>query len=391
MDLRAVIFMPALAAAVVFGFVFLLYASHYYLTVLEGTATGSKEVTWFSEPILDNFWKIWYMLWLFGLWLGPGYLLAAALAASADAAWLKLWLPIAIIWLLYPVSQLSSLSASTIWLPLTPDVFARLAQKPSVTLGFYALSIPVLALLAIAFKWAFLTKGEWHLLFIGAPLVVVAGLLYARLIGRLAFVLQFTKSIFRTRKKKKPKLEAEAEPRAETESEVAPTICQPRDLPPIQTVDGELTGYDVTFDDHPRPKKRVVAEVAEVEPDEEEAPPARPQPPPLPPRSESSGSHAERSRVWSDEDDDEPTAYNVHDPEVDPETSTPREVVQPKEEEMRLLSRDDVPKKPKVAWGPELLAFLPQTGTISAIIIASGLSVVVGVMVRIARDFNPLD
>ena len=67
MDLRPVIFMPAFAGAAIFGFAFLLYASHYYLTVLEGTGTGSKEVTWVSEPILDNFWKLWYMLWLLGL------------------------------------------------------------------------------------------------------------------------------------------------------------------------------------------------------------------------------------------------------------------------------------------------------------------------------------
>jgi hypothetical protein len=34
MDLRAVIFMPALAGAVVFGFVLVLFLSHYYLTIL---------------------------------------------------------------------------------------------------------------------------------------------------------------------------------------------------------------------------------------------------------------------------------------------------------------------------------------------------------------------
>jgi hypothetical protein len=389
MDLRAVIFMPAFAGAVIFGFIFLLYASHHYLTVLEGTATGSKEVTWISEPILDNFWKLWYILWLFGLWLGPGYLLATAMASSANAPWVKLWLPVAIIWLLYPVSQLSSLSASTIWLPLTPDVFARLAQKPAVTLGFYALSIPVLALFAIAFKWAFLTKGEWHLLFIGAPLVVVASLLYARLIGRLAFVLRFTKSIFRAKKKKKPKPEAAREPYEEPEHEAPPRIPQPRDLPPINTVEGDLTGYDVNFDDEPRPRKRVVAEAAEVEGDGEKKPPARPKPPPIPSHRETPASRAERNRDWAD--DDEPTAYGVHEAEVDMQESTPSEVVQPREDEMRLLSRDDVPKKPKAAWGPELLAFLAQPATISAIIIASGLCVVVGVMVRIARDFNPLD
>ena len=50
MDLRAVIFVPALVGSVIAGFVFLLFAAHYYLTVLEGTGAGAKEVTWISEP-----------------------------------------------------------------------------------------------------------------------------------------------------------------------------------------------------------------------------------------------------------------------------------------------------------------------------------------------------
>ena len=51
----AFIFMPALAGAAIFSFVFILFLANYYLTVLEGTATGAKHVTWLSEPIIDNF------------------------------------------------------------------------------------------------------------------------------------------------------------------------------------------------------------------------------------------------------------------------------------------------------------------------------------------------
>ncbi len=222
------------------------------------------------------------------------------MSTGTDAVWLKLAVPIAFVWLLYPVSQLSSLSASTIWLPLVPDVFARLAQKPMVTLGFYALSIPVLALFGLAFKWAFLTKGEWELLFIGAPLMVLAGFLYARLIGRLAFALRFTKSLFREKKKKKPKPDAEQESRTDDEPE--PTNTQTRDLPPINTVDGELTGYDVKFEDDPLPKKRLVAEIVELEGDEEVEEPSRPVPPPLPrqrggPRRSPRSSRTARGRM----------------------------------------------------------------------------------------------
>jgi hypothetical protein len=386
MDLRAVIFMPAFAGAVIFGFVFLLFASHYYLTVLEGTGTGSRDVTWMSESIHDNFWKFWYLLWLFGLWLGPGYLLARAVAARSGFDALSLWLPVAIVWLLYPVSQLSSLSASTIWLPLTPDVFARMAQKPPVTLGFYLLSIPVLALTAIAFRWTFLTKGDWHLLFIGSPLLIIGALLYARLIGRLAFVLKFTKSIFRTRKKKKLEPTPSDTPEEER-PETVPTIVQPRDLPPLTTVDGELTGYDLAFDDHPRPRKRIVAEAADAEPE----PHQHSKRPELAGMGNEPESHDTRKGLSSGDDEDDLTAYGVHEAEVDVRESTPREVVKANEDEIRLLSRDDVPRKPRSAWNAELLAFLVQPGTISAIIIASGLCILVGTMVRVAREFNPLD
>lgn len=392
MDLRAVIFMPSMAAAVVFGFVFVLYLSHYYLTVLEGTATGSKEVTWQAESILDNFWKLWYMLWLFGLWFGPGYLIAKAVTAGSGSDWVKFWLPIGIVWVLYPVSQLSSLSASTIWLPLVPDVFARLAQKPAVTIGFYLLSIPVLALFAVAFKWAYLTKGDWEMLFVGAPLVVLAAFLYARLIGRLAFVLAFTKPLLQRRKKKARADAVGNEARSEEKQEVVPTVSQPRDLPPLQSPEGELTGYDVTFDEAV-PRKRIVAEVDESDSDDEgdAIRPPRPKPPPLPSRCQDVELIPERSRVWTEEDEEEATSYGVHAPEVIPIETTPRELVKPKEEEMRLLSRDDVPKKPAVAWGPEMLIFLRQAGTLMALAVASGLCFVVGVMVRICRDFNPLD
>ena len=114
-------------------------------------------------------------------------------------------MPLLVAWLLYPVSQLSSLAASSVWIPLHPQVFARLAQRPGTALAFLVLSLPVFALGGIAFKWAFLTAGEWPLLFVGVPLMVLAAFLYARLLGRLAFTLMFTRDVLKRKKKKKPK------------------------------------------------------------------------------------------------------------------------------------------------------------------------------------------
>jgi hypothetical protein len=403
MDLRALIFMPALAGSVIFGFLFLMYLCHYYLTVLESTGAGAKEVTWISEPITDNFWKFCYLGWLIGLWLGPALFIGKAVTAGTATTWLTLAIPMLVLWVCYPISQLSSLSASTMWLPLVPDVFARLMQKPAVVLGFFALSAGVMAVLGVAFKWAFLTKGEWELLFAGAPILVFAVLLYARLLGRLAFVLRFTKGLFTTRKKKKA--QAAVEPQAKSEE---PKPAQPDELPALSTPDGELVGYNILLaDEPPKQKKRVKAEA--VEPGTEETaaspqtndksgelyPPASvpvPKPPAeaRPPRKAAPKNALERSRVWTEEDDEKPTAYGVHEAEVQPAKVVPEEVVKPTEEEVKLLSRTDAPKKPKRVWGPELLAFLGQPGTVGAIVIASGLCFMTGVLIRVARAFNPV-
>jgi hypothetical protein len=403
MDLRALIFMPALAGAVIFGFLFLGYLCHYYMEVLQSTASGAKEVYWEPSQFVDNFWKFCYLGWLVGLWLGPAIFIGKAVTAGANSTLLTLAIPILVLWVCYPISQLSSLSASTIWLPLVPDVFARLLQKPVVVLGFFALSAGVMAVLGVAFKWAFLTKGEWELLFAGAPILVFAVLLYARLLGRLAFVLRFTKGLFSTKKKKKAKPEDKPQEKPEE-----PKPTQPDELPAVSTPDGELVGYNILLaDEPPKPKKRLKAEVVEASSEEGEAsaqneksngeldtPASVPVPKPpkeaRPPRKPAPQNSLERARVWTEEDDEDPMPYGVHEAEVQPAEVVPEEVVKPTEEEVRLLSRTDAPKKPKRVWGPELLAFLGQSGTVGAIVIASGLCFMTGVLIRVARAFNPV-
>src|SRR5215207_11557057 len=150
MDLRAVIFVPALVGTAICGYIFLTFAAHYYLTVLESTAAGAKEVTWLGESFTDMFGKPFYLAWLLCLWLGPAYILGRSLAASTQLAWVGLAVPVLVAWLLYPVSQLSSLSALSVWVPLHPQAFARLAQKPVVTLSFFLLTLPVFAVGGVA-------------------------------------------------------------------------------------------------------------------------------------------------------------------------------------------------------------------------------------------------
>ena len=68
----------------------------------------------------------------------------------------------------------------------------------------------------------------------------------------------------------------------------------------------------------------------------------------------------------------------------------PESLLKPREDELALLRRDDVPKPAKRIWSPELVTFLFQQGTVMAFLIASLLCCGAGVMVRIARAFNPV-
>jgi len=365
----------ALAGCVVFGFIFCLFAAHAYLTVLQSTGSGAKLVTWVHDPILDHFWKVFYLAWLIGLWLGPAYFIGRAMTAGMDSTWLRLAIPLAVFWIAYPVSQLSSLSGPTIWLPLHPDVFARLAQKPGVVLGFLALSAGALAGLGLGYHLTFFQTGlVW--LPIGSVIFVTSALIYARLLGRLAFVLAFTKSFMKRKKKRDP-----AESREVSEgSPDGPEITQPSELPPIESpLDGPVTGYDISTDEKPR--KRVLAEVIE-EPEPE------PEPAVKRPSRKTGGTHLDKSREWTDEDEDA-TPYGVGAAEMVAEEAVPSVVIKPAPHEMKLLDRTDVPKRPKRAWTAEVWQFLGQPETMGAIGMLSIMCSFAGGMIRIARAFNP--
>lgn len=360
----AILFVPALAGAAVLGFVFALFAANHYLTVMQSTAAGARHVVWGDEPVLDGFWKPFYLLWLAGLWAGPTVLAARVAGATGLMSYL---VPLAVVWLCYPVSQLSSLSASSVWLPLHPGVFDRLLQKPGVTLGFFALSTVPLAMVGLGFYGVARATGMPWL--VGGCLLVVFGLYgYARLLGRLAFVLAFTKS--RLTRRKKPD-ERDELPPLQTPPPADPVVeeegfRQPSDLPPIETPDeGPLTGYDVKFlDDAPKPKKRVRAEVATDEP-------------------------ARRRRRPDPDDDDTPYDVNLPDGAPLPEERLPESVVKPRADEMKLIDRSDAPKRPKVAWSGEVLAFLGQPETLAAGLLLSLIALGFGGLVRVCREFNP--
>src|SRR5580704_6903005 len=105
--MNAFLFVPLLALTWAFGFLLIIFASHYFLTVLEGTAAGNEEVAFPDEPLIDWIWKGYYLTFFGIIWVAPGVILAW-LAGGANPN-LRIALAIGWVWLLFPVGMLSSL------------------------------------------------------------------------------------------------------------------------------------------------------------------------------------------------------------------------------------------------------------------------------------------
>src|SRR5436305_2045747 len=114
---NALLFFFSAVGATVVGLWVLSYAAHSFLVVLEGTAAGEDEPRWPDEPMFDWVWKFWYLLWLLAFWLVPLWLLIDGVAApvlGVDGVGFYQLL-VGAVWLLFPVSLFSSLSAGSRW------------------------------------------------------------------------------------------------------------------------------------------------------------------------------------------------------------------------------------------------------------------------------------
>ena len=174
------------------GFVLAAHLAHYFLSVLESTAAGHDDVSWPDEPFLDWFWKVFFLSWLGLLAAVP----AASLVLSAREAgpWSRLGLAAGSFWLLLPIGLLSNLSAASQWTAFSPALVERLGQRAGKLLLMYLASAPALAAwfaaayLAVVRESTSLGTGVAL-----APVAAAASLVYARVVGRYAFVLSFTK------------------------------------------------------------------------------------------------------------------------------------------------------------------------------------------------------
>jgi hypothetical protein len=252
-----IMFFMLLVGTVILGVYTLAYTAHIVLTVIDTTAAGSDEVAWPDEPYLDWLWKFVYMFWLVAVWLVPLVFVSRWLLDTlpAAAALPRILAAAAVLfWLLFPVSMLSSMSATSRWVIFAPALLPRLAGRAGSVVMFYLLTGPLLAV-GVGALLLLLYVGPALLVPVGGLGVAAVLLVYFRLFGRLALQLRFTRD-----RERRPRVGRRVAPQVRAAARVARSaprggVIRASDLPPVNAPDEEArVGYDVRLEDVPQPE-----------------------------------------------------------------------------------------------------------------------------------------
>lgn len=215
------------------GGYFAAYGAHSLLVVIEQTAAGFDAVVWPEDRFLDYFWKPVYLAGLYVLWLVPVAIVAPSLAVVFGQALPRFvgGAAFAVFWLVFPVSLLSSLSGESRFLIVRWPILKGFGRCRRAALHFYAVTFALLISwggfvyfglvaweeilsAALVAAWPGLKSAiEISSIMVLLPaLGCVAGLvllLYGRLLGRMAWLIQVSHP------EKKTGTDENDEPRAE--------------------------------------------------------------------------------------------------------------------------------------------------------------------------------
>jgi hypothetical protein len=201
---NTILFFCSIVGMGIVGLYVLGYAAHCFLVVLDQTAWGTDRVTWPDEPVFDWLWKPFFLIWMVGFWVVPVWLLLGWLGPALFQQFPALTLGQALVgslWLLFPLSVLSALSSASRWTVLRFGLLRRVIRHPVALAFVYAVG----GVLVVGAAWLAqrAVLSQRVLLPVAALAGAAAVLLYARLLGRLGWLL-----IYRT-----PVKEPKAAPR----------------------------------------------------------------------------------------------------------------------------------------------------------------------------------
>ncbi|HEX4592430.1 MAG TPA: hypothetical protein VH120_21045, partial [Gemmataceae bacterium] len=228
----AIFFVLTLVATMIVGTYVFAYAAHCFFTVVEQTAAGNDEVVRDTGPYIDWLWQVVHILWLTGLWLGPIVLAVNSGLAGHTAA---LIVSATLVWLLFPITLLSSMSAASRWVIFSPRLVSRLLGQRSGSLFlFYLHSGPVLAAAAALLYWTFFTPNGIGLLLVTAAGMAALLLIYARQLGRLAHLIEHTRApVPRPVRRPSPRMTQVRAAAYDPWSQEQNRPLQPSELPPV--------------------------------------------------------------------------------------------------------------------------------------------------------------
>jgi hypothetical protein len=214
---ETILFMMLFAALIVVGVSVLAYLARCMLVIVQETGVGHDEVIWPNEPIQD--WLVHAVLFieLLGIWLMPAGLIARILRHDwlPDQGALRVLLLAGPgLWLFFPIGLLSSLSAQSRWVPFRWAIFLRFLRIAPAALGFYF--VTALLLGAAVVPWYYALIEGWVLLPVAAAVSAAVVFIYARLIGRIAWLIQRLPS--KPRASAKPKVEKRPPPKSSRKS-----------------------------------------------------------------------------------------------------------------------------------------------------------------------------
>jgi hypothetical protein len=222
----AIVFVCLLAALGLFAVLTAAYAANCFLVAVEQTAAGIDDVAWPDEPLVDWVGKPVFLVWMVAFWLVPTGFLLRYLKDSflPHEPILRFLLPSAfLLWLLFPISLLSSLSAQSRLVFFRPAILVGFLRCfPSVFL-FYGITLVLLAITAAALAMG-LQPGGLMLAPVAAAVAAAALLIYGRLLGRVAWLLNQLQPL-------------ESQSESEPESQPAPKKKKPRKVEGLEAND----------------------------------------------------------------------------------------------------------------------------------------------------------
>jgi hypothetical protein len=200
---QTIIAVCTFVALILVGVVLIPYAAHCFLVTLEGTAAGNDDILWPDEPLVDWLWKGVFLLWMVGVWVVPIWLLVDVVLLRLLGLPAVGFFPamVGVIWLLLPISLLSSLSGTTRWQILHLGLLKRLPRHAPALLLMYLMG-GLLVLGAGALLFTSVAAPAWALLLLAAPAGAAVLLIYGRLLGRVAWLIVYRSPQKRSRKKR---------------------------------------------------------------------------------------------------------------------------------------------------------------------------------------------